>query len=49
MGEEKKKRHWKKKMLFLMAAFGAAKAFMNKKKGAGEGDEAGWEEAKPVQ
>jgi hypothetical protein len=48
MSEEKKKRHWKRKVLFLAAAFGAIKAFMNKKKGEGS-DEAGWEEAKPAQ
>lgn len=46
MGEEKQKRHWKKKFLVLLAAFGAVTAFMKKKKG--EGDEAGWEEAKPT-
>lgn len=48
MGEEKKKRHWKRKIVFLAAAFGAVSAFLKRKKG-GASDEAGWEEAKPSQ
>lgn len=44
--EEKKKRHWKRKILFLGVIVGAVRAVLNKKK-ASSGDEAGWEEAKP--